>query len=650
MGKFLKITSITLGLILLFVFLLMSILVTFVSPNRFKPIIAAQMYDNTGRKLTIDGDLSWSIFPYLGIKVGHMTLSNSPDFKEKIFAEITHATVGIKLLPLLKKKIESNGIELAGVTVNLIKNSEGKANWDFISQGSSDNSNTPNTIPTEKNKTILVPSDDNKKMLISLTIPSVDITDAHITWQNDVTKQHADIDKFELHAKNINLDQAFPVSSAFNFVAQNPNLSGEATLDADVKIALDKQLYNARNIYFVIKTRQGTKKITLALSGEIAVDVTQETLNISNLVGHFSNLSVKGKVNVVKIKTNPQVTGHLESSPFDLKELLQNIGQDAPALSVAKNVVFNMDFALATDSANQKAALQSVSMHANLKIEELIAANLKLNKVTSVATLKNGLLEISPMSALLYAGTLQSTIKIDFNSTTPQITSHVTLANVQAEPLLKDMQGSDSKLKVKGAGDIDLQVTTIGFAGNSLVQNLNGNAQFSFKNGVVEGVNIGYLVTSAFALARHEALPVQGGENTEFGNLTATTVIHNGVFSNNDLLLDSPKFVTKGQGTVDLVNQKIDFKLQTTSKEAAQDKGKNILNIYNLTIPIQIIGSLKSPSIRIDSEDILKQVAQQQIQHVEDKVKVKMNDQLKNVIKDKLPGKAGEMLQNFLGR
>ncbi|MDR3492930.1 MAG: AsmA family protein [Gammaproteobacteria bacterium] len=648
MRKFLKIASITIGLILLSILVVVGLLITFVSPDRLKPVIVKQVYNYTGHELVIDGNLSWSIFPYLSIQVGHMTLNNSSDFKEKIFAEVTRATVGIKLLPLLHRRIEANGISITGATINLIKDSSGKANWDFKSSAVSEAANvdTSKEISIEKNITDPAATpENNKKMIVSLTIPNVDVTGVHITWKDEAKKQYADIDKFELHAKNINLDQSFPLTSNCNFTINSPNLSGEAKLDGNIKIDLSNQVYQMSDIYFVVKSTQEKKKITLALSGDVVADVVKDTFVVSHLVGHAANLNVEGKVNITKMKTAPQITGHLEAQPFDLKEFMQKMGVDSANIEVAKNVAFDMDFSL----DGQQALLKGMKSHGNVKIEELVAANLKLQKLSLETNFKDALLDISPMSASLYNGTLQAASKINFVSTEPQITSHITLTNIDAQPLLKDLQEHDSKINVKGSGNVDLQITTAGVTSDAMLRNLNGNSQISFKNGVLEGMNVGYMADSAFALARHETLPAQGGDSTEFGNLTATAVIHNGVLNNDDLLLDSPRFITKGKGTIDLVNQKIDYKLQTTSKEAALDKRKNILNVYNLTIPIQIVGSLKSPSIRVDSEDLLKQVAQQQIQKVEDQAKDKVNEQLKNVIKDKIPGKAGEMLQNILG-
>lgn len=51
---------------------------TLVDPNDFKEEIAAAAKENTGRELTIEGDMEMTLFPWLGVKIGKVTLGNAP--------------------------------------------------------------------------------------------------------------------------------------------------------------------------------------------------------------------------------------------------------------------------------------------------------------------------------------------------------------------------------------------------------------------------------------------------------------------------------------------------------------------------------------------------------------------------------------------
>jgi AsmA protein len=654
MAKILKTTCLILGLMMLILIIGVGVLITVVSPDKFKPIITAQVFKYTGRQLTIDGDLSWTLFPYLGVKVGHMVLNNAAGFPQKVFAEVTQATVAVKLLPLLHAKIEASGIALTGVKLNLVKNVNGETNWQDLQAKPAPTAGIalPNKAAARRDDqpVTTLPADSNKKFITTLEIPSLDIINAGITWDDQQLKQHVEIKQFELHASNISLDKAFPMKSTLNFAVTNPAASGQVSLAGQISLDLDKQTYFMKEVALVIKTDTDKKKLALDIKGDLTANLAQQTLKFDNFVGHMANLTLTGKVNIAELTTHPHATGHLQAQPFDLKQWLQAIGQDSTSVTVAKNVSADFDFATTNaknaTAGNPYAGLQAVNAQGKIKIEQLEAANLKINNIDMQTKLQDGVLALTPLSASLYQGRLVAQAKVNFTSATPQISLQSTLTGIQAEPLLKDLNSEGSKLKVKGVGNVDMQVTTAGLNADSVVRNLNGTGRFSLNNGVVDGIDVAYLADSAYALAQSQASKTQDTGSTTFGNLAGTVTMNNGVVTNNDLVLDAPRFESKGQGTIDLVNKQINYLLQTVSKEAALNKGKNIMNVYNLTIPVRIAGNFKNPSIKLDTGDILKQVAAQQAEHVRDQIKSKIKDQIKN----QLPGKAGELLQNLLGQ
>src|SRR5580704_3578924 len=103
MKKTIKWIGILVGMVLLLAIFLVISLATFVNPNRFKPLLAEKIKHYTGRQLIIDSDLSWTIFPAIGVKTGHIVLKNPEGFDQGIFAEVKDLTVSIKLMPLLHK-------------------------------------------------------------------------------------------------------------------------------------------------------------------------------------------------------------------------------------------------------------------------------------------------------------------------------------------------------------------------------------------------------------------------------------------------------------------------------------------------------------------------------------------------------------------
>ncbi len=624
MRKSLKWLGAIVCILVLLVVLTVVCLVTFVNPNRFKPLIAEQVMKYTGRQLTIEGDLSWSLIPYLGVKTGHVLLSNPAGFEQKIFAEVQHATFGVKLLPLFDKRIESSGILLDGLKLNLIKDANGKNNWQFQQPLV----NTSQPLMADRSR-----SNQMRRMRAGLAIEGVEVTNAEINWTDKQKNQFLTIEKLNLQAKDISLLKPFSISSDFNFTNKNPDLSGHVKMTSDTSFNVEQQIFSLRNLVLDEQLQQGTKKYNWQVKGDVIADLQQQTVQWTNFQGQLGNLNLTGKISIVNLTTTPHVAGHFQIQPCDLKEVLKSMGQDMANVQTLKNMSGIIDFT---------AAANVLDVQGKFKIDTVEAKQVKLSNVMIPMHYQIGVLELAPITADFYQGSLQSTVKVNLTGAVPQIAMDSKFTNVHMEPLLEDLGGSNHKLKLQGVGNIALQTTTLGNSADALMKNLNGTGQVTFNQGVLQGIDIGFLIDSAYSVLKQQALTTPNTKKTLFDSLTGNLVFRDGVMVNDDLVLTAPRFKTNGKGSIDLVNQKIDFHLQTVLSQATVEQKNNWGNLYGLPIPINIAGNLKDPVIRLDTGALVKVVADQQIKKIESKVQ----DQLK----DKVQGKASEMLKSLLGR
>ena len=68
----------------------------FIDPNDHKDTIVEQVKKQTGRDLTITGDLKMSKFPSLGVDIGAIELSNAPGFGDEPMLKSGRASVSVK--------------------------------------------------------------------------------------------------------------------------------------------------------------------------------------------------------------------------------------------------------------------------------------------------------------------------------------------------------------------------------------------------------------------------------------------------------------------------------------------------------------------------------------------------------------------------
>jgi AsmA protein len=134
MKPFLKISLWIVGLVVVLILAAAIILPLLVDPNDYREEIASAAQKQTGRELKLEGDLSLSVIPWLGVEIGRASLSNAPGMGDEPMVAIEGASVGVKLMPLLGRRLVVSQITLDGARINLYQGPDGN-NWDDLTAG-----------------------------------------------------------------------------------------------------------------------------------------------------------------------------------------------------------------------------------------------------------------------------------------------------------------------------------------------------------------------------------------------------------------------------------------------------------------------------------------------------------------------------------
>ena len=136
MARLIKILAGIFGALILLLVLVALLLPLLFDKDDLKHAIGEAVLEETGRKLTIAGDLEFSVFPWLAVEVSQITLGNAAGFSAESFAEIGQASLGVRLMPLLKKKIEVGRVTLDDFSLKLSVKANGRNNWqDLLESG-----------------------------------------------------------------------------------------------------------------------------------------------------------------------------------------------------------------------------------------------------------------------------------------------------------------------------------------------------------------------------------------------------------------------------------------------------------------------------------------------------------------------------------
>lgn len=578
-------TTTVLGIIVLFAALIIALTI-FINPNNYKSQISQKVYQATGRELVFNGDIHWSYFPWLGLQINKVQLNNAKGFGDLPFARIQEADIKIKFMPLLKGIISIGDVKLDGLELNLSKNAKGITNWQDLSaiHSTKIQNSTIKPIDPPSGSATADPVVEHPSK-INFDIASVTVTDGHITWIDLQKQQAVDINHLEVKSKDIKIAQDFPVNIQFNVVSKQPAITETIKFSTDAFIDPAKKTYLLKNIRLennAVGTIFPGGKMLLNAQGALTITKQQELLNLAKITATFNNTNVIGNAQIMQFSTSPVIQAAFIADRFQQKAF------------EASNI------------------------------------NVKLS-------MKNNILNISPITANLYQGNYLGNILINLKGKVPQITADNQLTNVQTEPLFNALSNVRS-IQLTGTANLNAHLTMQGADKDSLIKSLNGQGKIAVNNGVLKGINLSYWISLAKALINHQASPAQPNVNqTDFGNLTGSFTIANGLLQNNDLLLQAPNWHATGFGAINLVGQQIDYKLSIQSFTSAnQPEG--------IPVTLEIKGPFTQLAITPAVEDILKAQIQNQVMKNKDKIQQFLQ---KNLSKD-IGSSLQQQLNNFL--
>ena len=324
MKKALKLIVIVLILLVVLLAIGLTILVNKIDPNDYKPQISTQVQQITGRKLTIAGNIQWSLFPWVGLKVSDMTLGNPSGFGDKAnFATVKQADVSVRLLPLIIGNIDIGTLKLQAPRLHLITLTNGKTNFDFsVAAEKEDKKRSSKAVKTPVKKSSASPMQINIQDLV--------IDDGLFVWDNQKNKQHIQISEFDLSGKKINTHKAFPMKLSFAVENKQPAMSARVLLSGRLLANLKKQRYQFSPLSVDIKTKSdifSRGKSSFTAKTQLDVDLEKQTFVLSQLSSEIDGVSIVAKATGEKITSQPVIKGSLAVTTFNPKKVMAVLGQ-----------------------------------------------------------------------------------------------------------------------------------------------------------------------------------------------------------------------------------------------------------------------------------------------------------------------------------
>ncbi|MEM7729911.1 MAG: AsmA family protein, partial [Pseudomonadota bacterium] len=160
--------------------------VLFVAPGlvpseTYKARMEEQLSRMLGRDVALQGEVSLSTFPAIRARTGQATVANPPGFDREDMITLESLEARIRLLPLLSRRVEIAQFTLLEPDIYLARLPDGRANWDFASDGADAGAERDPAEPVEAFRR------DGRFSAFQPSVDSLRIQDGRLSFQDAVS-------------------------------------------------------------------------------------------------------------------------------------------------------------------------------------------------------------------------------------------------------------------------------------------------------------------------------------------------------------------------------------------------------------------------------------------------------------------------------
>ena len=673
----------------------------FVDEDTLKAEASKAFKKQTGQELTIAGPLNWSVFPWVGLELGDVSIGSAPGFDGKPLAEVKQLDVKVAVRPLFQKKLSVDTVILRGVRLDLRRDKQGKVNWEgLVKAGEGEAGEMP------KEKQGGEAGFDMEDLEIHLK--GVELEDVSFHFTDDMEGNSFQLDDLNLSIGELVPGKPVPLRLGFKVKNAKPVMAMSLEMSADMVFAEDLQRLDLSALSLKLDAsgeQLPPEGVKLALASNIGLDRKAGVLALSDFSLSGLNVDVTGDMSVSALNSDrPRVEARLALQKTNLRQLLTLAGVELETADpeVLKNLSMNLFVAQEGDGLTVKPlslTLDDSKLDGEVKILSftgpVVRASFKLDGIDVDRYLppaeddaQAAQVEEKPAaSAAREAPDFETLRKLDLDA--DFAVGHLKVSGMKMENIVlkirsrkgvldlnplaaslyqgklqasaqldvrKDMPRFSVKEKLagiqiepllkdlagdaqlRGTGNVDMDIRSQGLDDATIRKNLHGRFAINFHDGAYIGINLAQAVRKAMGQATSDE-----PEETDFAELRGTGTIRKGVVENKDLYLASPVLRVTGKGKVDLVQEQLDYLLTTKIVGSLKGQGgADASKLKGVAIPVRLSGNMKDPSIMVDIQAALKANAEQKIEEKKQELMKKAEEKIQDKLgKDVLKGLFG---------
>ena len=324
-----KVLGLVVGAVALLLIAALFFLTRLFDPNDYKDDIRAAAREQGNVELTLDGDIGWSLFPWLGMELKDVGVA-PVDNPAQPLAKVGTLGLGVKVLPLLRQQVRMSDVILDDVQLQLVRNDQGVGNWETVgpqdSAGAAEGDAGSGAEQPE----------DTAGSAFDITIESVQVTNASVHYEDRQSGQILSLDEANLTTGALIPGEPFDVSFLGLLTLDQPAMRVRMDLNTVATLQPDEQRYLLSGVDLKVDASGepfSGRAVNLQLQGDGLVDLAEQVAELTQLRLSLADMRATGQLKLSQLDTEPQLAGRLDVAAFDARDLLRDIGQTLPDMA-----------------------------------------------------------------------------------------------------------------------------------------------------------------------------------------------------------------------------------------------------------------------------------------------------------------------------
>lgn len=336
------------------------------------------------RELAFTGPVQLKWFPSIGADLNGVTLSEFQSSDQ--FLKADKVSISLALLPLLSSEIVVNAVQATGVQVNVVKNADGKFNFDDL--------NNPEKAAEVEQEMEQAPAEGEQAL--NFSVDSIALDNLNVNYLDRQSGLEASLNNFALQSGRIEPGVPTDIALKGNVKANKPEADLNIDLNTRLEFGLGENLYaNFENLKLAVKGVLDKQQADVSVQASI-LNVNPNTLEIK-----AQSLDAKAKGQL------PDV------GAFD-------VSLTAPSLELSETVARGDEFSFKADlkqaARSINADVKLTGLEGNLKQAITAALDSKLKLVEGPRTVNLSLaspLDVNVKTQLIELKRLTGQLDVD---------------------------------------------------------------------------------------------------------------------------------------------------------------------------------------------------------------------------------------------